>query len=296
LKTVIVYNPKAANGNAKKVLPQIEDYLREKKLEYEICLTEYQHHAEEITSKLSFNNYDGIVAAGGDGTLYDVINGYYKNSSTKRIPIGVLPVGTGNAFIRDMELDNTQWKESLDIIYKNTPKKVDVGKFIYDNNDYYFLNILGLGFVSDVGETAHKIKFIGNLSYTIGVLYQLITLNSYKLNIEIDGKPYERDNLFVEVSNTRYTSNFLMAPEAENDDGYLDVTLLSKITRRRLLKLFPTVFTGEHVKENEVETFKAKKIKISTDIEKILTPDGELFGSTPIEIECLHQAVDVFWK
>jgi len=296
LKTIIIYNPQAANGKAKKLLPQIETYLKENDHEYELNLTEFPHHAEEITSKLSFNKYDGIVAAGGDGTLYDVINGYYKNSSTKRIPIGVLPVGTGNAFIRDMELDNTQWKESLDIIYKNNHKKVDVGKFIYDNNDYYFLNILGLGFVSDVGETAHKIKFIGNLSYTIGVLYQLITLNSYKLNIEIDGKPYERDNLFVEVSNTRYTSNFLMAPEAENDDGYLDVTLLGKINRRRLLKLFPTVFTGEHIKENEVETFKAKKIKISTDIEKILTPDGELFGSTPIEIECLHQAVDVFWK
>jgi diacylglycerol kinase (ATP) len=296
LKTLIIYNPKAANGNAKKLLPKIEEYLKSRNYEYEIQLTEFAHHASEITANLEFTKYNGIVAAGGDGTLYDVINGYYKNSSQKKIPIGVLPVGTGNAFIRDMDLDNSHWRESLDIIYKNNPKKVDVGKFTYDNNDYYFLNILGLGFVSDVGETAHKIKFLGNLSYTIGVLYQLITLNSFKLNIEIDGKTYDRDNLFVEVSNTRYTSNFLMAPTAENDDGFLDVTLLSKITRRRLLKLFPTVFTGEHVKEKEVETFKAKKIKISTDVEKILTPDGELFGSTPIEIECLHQAVDVFWK
>ena len=87
-----------------------------------------------------------------------------------------------------------------------------------------------------------------------------------------------------------------MAPDAKNDDGFLDVTLLGKITRRRLLKLFPTVFTGEHVKENEVETFKAKKIKINTDIKKILTPDGELIGSTPVEIECMHQAVEIFWK
>jgi YegS/Rv2252/BmrU family lipid kinase len=296
LKILVVYNPQAANGKARKLLPQIEEYLKIKNYEYELKLTEFAHHAEEISANLDFSKYDGIVAAGGDGTLYDVINGYYKNLSKKRIPIGVLPVGTGNAFIRDMDLDNTQWRESLDIIYNNNPKKVDVGKFTFDNKDYYFLNILGLGFVSDVGETAHKIKFIGNLSYTIGVLYQLITLGSYKLNIEIDGEKYERDNLFVEVSNTRYTSNFLMAPDAKNDDGFLDVTILSKITRRRLLKLFPTVFTGEHVKQDEVETFKAKKIKISTDVKKILTPDGELFGFTPIEIECLHQAVDIFWK
>ena len=296
MKTIIIYNPQAANGKARKLLPQIEKYLITKNYEYDLQLTEYAHHASEIVANMDYTKYDGIVAAGGDGTLFDVINGYYKNSSKNKIPIGVLPVGTGNAFIRDMDLDNTHWQQALDIIYQNKSKKVDVGKFVFENNDYYFLNILGLGFVSDVGETAHKIKFIGNLSYTIGVLYQLITLSSYKLNIEIDGEKYERDNLFVEVSNTRYTSNFLMAPTAENDDGFLDVTLLSKITRRRLLKLFPTVFTGEHVKEKEVETFKAKKIKISTEIEKILTPDGELFGSTPIEIECLHQAVDVFWK
>ena len=296
MNTFIIYNPKAANGKAKKILPQIEEYLKTQNYNYEIQLTEFAHHAEEISANLDYSRIDGIVAAGGDGTLYDVINGYYKNSSLKKIPIGVLPVGTGNAFIRDMDLDNAHWRDSLDIIYKNTPKKVDVGKFTFDNKDYYFLNILGLGFVSDVGETAHKIKFLGNLSYTIGVLYQLITLDSYKLNIEIDGEKYERNNLFVEVSNTRYTSNFLMAPDAKNDDGFLDVTLLSKISRRRLLKLFPTVFTGEHVKEKEVETFKAKKIKISTDVKKILTPDGELFGTTPVEIDCMHQAVEVFWK
>jgi YegS/Rv2252/BmrU family lipid kinase len=296
LKVFIVYNPRAANGKAKKLLQKIEDYLKDKNYDYDLQLTEYPHHAKEMVRNTDFLKYDGIIAAGGDGTLFDVINGYYQNSSYKKIPIGVLPVGTGNAFIRDMDLDNTQWRESLDIIYKNNPKKVDVGKFILDTKDYYFLNILGLGFVSDVGETAHKLKFLGNLSYTIGVLYQLATLSSYNLNIEIDGKLYERENLFVEISNTRYTSNFLMAPNAENDDGLLDVTLLTNITRRKLLKFFPKVFTGEHVNVDEIETFRAKKIKISTDVKKILTPDGELFGSTPVEIECLHQTVDVFWK
>ena len=296
LKVFIVFNPQAANGKAKKLIPQIEDYLKTQNYDYDLQLTEFAHHATEIAANLDFSKYDGIVAAGGDGTLFDIINGYYNNSSNKRIPIGVLPVGTGNAFIRDMDINNLQWQETIDIIYKNNPKKVDVGKFIFEDKVYYFLNILGLGFVSDVGETAHKLKFLGNLSYTIGVLYQIAALNSYKLSIEIDGKKYERDNLFVEVSNTRYTSNFLMAPNAENDDGFLDITLLTKTTRRKLLKFFPKVFTGEHVNVDEVETFKAKKIKISTDIKKILTPDGELFGSTPIEIECLHQAVDVFWK
>jgi len=296
MKLITVYNPFAGHKRAEKLLSKVQDSFSKRNIQSEFILTESQGNAIDIVKNLKFEDYDGLISAGGDGTLFEVINGYFQNVSKRRIPIGVLPVGTGNAFIRDMDLDNTQWQEAIDIIIKDKPKKVDVGKFLFDDKDYYFLNILGLGFVSDVGETAHKLKFIGNLSYTIGVLYQLITLNSYKVNIEIDGKSYDRDNLFVEVSNSRYTSNFLMAPDAKNDDGFLDVTLLSKITRRRLLKLFPTVFTGEHVNQDEVETFKAKKIKISTEVKKILTPDGELFGTTPVEIECIKHAVDIFWK
>ena len=114
--------------------------------------------------------------------------------------------------------------------------------------------------------------------------------------MEIDGKTIERENIFVEISNTRYTSNFLMAPDAEIDDGFLDVTLLGKMTRKRMLQCFPKIFTGEHVQFDEVETFKAKRMRVETNIPKVLTPDGELVGITPVEVECLHRAIEVFWK
>jgi diacylglycerol kinase (ATP) len=116
------------------------------------------------------------------------------------------------------------------------------------------------------------------------------------VTIEADGKTYEQENIFVEISNTTYTSNFLMAPNAEIDDGLLDVTLLGKASRRRLIQCFPKIFTGEHIHLEEVEQFKAKKIKVETDVPKVLTPDGELVGITPMEVECLHQDVPVFWK
>ena len=85
MKTIIIYNPKAANGKAKKLIPQIESYLKEKNYEYELRLTQFPHHASEITSELNFNHYNGIVAAGGDGTLFDVTNGYYKNNSQRKM-------------------------------------------------------------------------------------------------------------------------------------------------------------------------------------------------------------------
>jgi YegS/Rv2252/BmrU family lipid kinase len=296
MKVLLIYNPFAGHGRAKKILPQVETEFIKHNIEFELHLTDYPEHGVEIVREANFRDYDGIVAAGGDGTLFEVINGYYQNKSRRKIPLGIIPVGTGNAFARDLDLHVVHWKKAIAIISQNKTRKVDVGKFSTHGQTYYFLNILGLGFVADVTKTAHKLKAFGNLSYTLGVLYHILMLKSYKLKIELDGKLLERENIFVEISNTTYTSNFYMAPAAEIDDGLLDVTLLGKMGRAALLKAFPKVFTGEHVKLPKVETFKVKKIKIETEKTKVLTPDGELIGITPVEIECLHQAIKVFWK
>ena len=296
MKVLLIYNPFAGHGRAKKILPEVEAEFTKYNIEFDLKLTDYPEHATEIIKDTKLKTYDAIIAAGGDGTLFEVINGYYMNSIKKKPPLGILPIGTGNAVARDLELHVSKWKEAIEIIAQMKPRKVDVGKFTSHGQSYYFLNILGLGFVADVTKTAKKLKALGNISYSLGVLYQMLKLKSFKLKIELDGKLLERDNTFVEVSNTTYTSNFYMAPKAKIDDGLLDITLLNKLSRVGLLKAFPKVFTGEHVNLPEVETFTAKHIKITTDPPKVLTPDGELIGITPVEIECLHNDIEVLWK
>ena len=296
MKVLLVYNPFAGHGRAKKILPEVEAEFTKYNIEFDLKLTDYPEHATEIIKNAKFKTYDAIIAAGGDGTLFEIINGYYINSTRKKPPLGILPIGTGNAVARDLDLHVSKWKEAIEIIAQMKPRKVDVGKYTSHGQSYYFLNILGLGFVADVGKTAKKLKVLGNISYTLGVLYQMLMLKSFKLKIEIDGKLLERDNIFVEVSNTTYTANFYMAPNAKIDDGLLDITLLNKLGRIGLLKAFPKVFTGEHIHLPEVETFTAKHIKIITDPPKVLTPDGELIGTTPVEIECLHKDIEVLWK
>ena len=296
MKVLLVYNPYAGHKRAKKILPQVEALFTEKKIDFDLRLTDYPKHAVEIVRQANFHQYDGVVASGGDGTLFEVVNGYFQNPSKKRIPLGILPTGTGNAFARDLDLDVSRWQDAVGVIRLAKPRKVDVGLFHTHGQDVYYLNILGLGFVADVTKTAHRLKIFGNISYTLGVFYQTILLNAHHLTIEIEGKVLERENIFVEVSNTRYTANFLMAPNAKIDDGLLDITLLGRLTRRRLLKCFPKIFTGEHIYLDEIETFQAKRLSVTTDIPKVLTPDGELLGITPVTIECLHQAIEVFWK
>jgi len=297
MKVLLVYNNFAGSGRAKNFLPQVESLLNKYNIEFDIAITDYPEHGTEIVGNSDFSQYDGVVAAGGDGTMFEVINGYFKNTSAKRIPIGVLPVGTGNAFARDLELDNTQLEEAVKIISKQKLRKVDVGSFKTEGKDYYFVNIIGAGFVADANKTAQNFKMLGNFSYIIGVLYRILVLKFTKLKLEIDGKKIETETTFIEVSNTRYTgADFLMAPSAKIDDGLLDIILVKKTSRLRLLKGLFKIFSGEHIHLKEIDTYKAKHIKIESNEPQVLTPDGELIGITPVEISCLKHAIEVYWK
>lgn len=278
------------------MLPLIKDTFRTLRISTEILLTKNQGHGLELAAQADFSAYDGIIAAGGDGTLYEVINGYYKNRSVQRIPVGVLPTGTGNAFAKELDLLKNDWEKAIRIIAAGKTKKVDVGQFTSNGEKHYFVNILGFGFVGDVNKTAQRFKWLGDFAYTIGVLYQILFLKTFKLSIKMDDISIERENIFVEISNTRYTgTTFLMAPEADVADGLLNITLLNKINRREILKIFPTIFDGSHINQKQVETFTAKQIRVETQPVKVLTPDGELFGSTPIEVSCLKQDMEFFW-
>jgi diacylglycerol kinase (ATP) len=295
MKILLVFNPNAGHGRAGKLLPNVERALNDYNITFDLQLTQYPGHGIELVRNADLSSYDGLVAAGGDGTLFEVINGYFQNPATVKIPIGILPVGTGNAFARDLKLNNTNWIEAIKIIAEKKTRKLDTGKFHSNGQDYYFLNILGIGFVADVTKIAHNLKFLGNFSYTLGVLIRTIFLSADTLTIEIDGQTFERECTFVEISNTRYTANFLMAPNAVTDDGLLDVTIANKLSRLRLLQCFPKIFTGEHVLMPEIETFQAKNIKIVSKKIKGLSPDGELIGTTPLEVECLKQKIEVYW-
>jgi len=296
MRLLLVYNPHAGHGRAAGLYPAAVSLFEEKGLTIDPVLTEGPGHAGRIVRDADFGSYDGVVAAGGDGTLYEVVNGYYANPARGRIPVGVLPTGTGNAFARDLKIDAGRWREAVEIIASGRRRKVDVGRFRTGGGTYYFLNILGLGFVADVTDTASRLKALGNLSYTLGVLVQTLFLHSYPVRVEVDGRQIEQENLFAEISNTRYTSNFLMAPKARIDDGLLDLTLLGRMSRRRLLKCFPLIFTGGHVSLPEVQQLQASSLRISTPEPKLLTPDGELGGTTPVEVECLRQDIEVFWR
>lgn len=294
MKILLLYNNYAANRRARVKYKAVLDLLRQNNIIADVKVTDYKYQSIEIIKESNLAHYDAVIGAGGDGTVFDVVNGIMLNPSETKIPFGVIPLGTGNAFARDLGLSDNPWQKSIEAIKNFRTIKTDLGFVKTPKESFYFSNICGFGFVMDAADTASRLKMFGEASYIFGVLYHIMFLNSFKLKMEIDGKVIERDNVFAEISNTRYTGkDFLMAPTASINDGLLDVTLLNKCSRGRVISCLPKIFKGTHVEMQEVETFKVKRVSFETDSPKKLTPDGEVIGQTPIVVECIPKALDV---
>lgn len=296
-KILIIFNPNAGSGRAQKYLPLITDYLHQKRLAFEITQSEASGHAKSIVEDTDLSQYEGVIAAGGDGTLFEVVNGLMAHHADERIPFGVIPVGTGNAFSRELGLLPTDWQKGIDIISLNQTRDIDLGQAKTSSDSFYFLNIIGMGFVVDAGRTTLKIKKLGKSAYTLATLWETAKLKKHPIKLTLvneQGKTeyFDEQLIFVEVANSRYTgTSFLIAPDAKIDDGLLDVIILKKISRPKILSLFPTIYSGKHVNYKEIEARKVKSITIETQQPMPLMPDGEFIGETPVTIECMPSAL-----
>lgn len=294
MQLLLFYNDFAGNGKARKQKEKVLTLLKEAGHTVTLISTLGGEKTTKTVKETSFEGFEGVIAAGGDGTLMEVANGYLQNPLKKKPPLGILPIGTGNAFIRDLGYKTGQIKEVIENLNPQKTKWIDAGVAQNGSHPYYFFNIIGVGFTSDVAVTAQKFKWLGNFAYTIGIFYRALNLKTEPTILEVDGEKFELDTLFVEVSNTRYTSNFLIAPAAKFDDGLLDITVLKKMNTFQLMKAFPKILTGEHIHLSEVISIQGKNIKISTKRAKAVSPDGELIGHTPIEIGIKQKALEIF--
>lgn len=292
----MIINPTAGHGKGRKELEHVLRVFRSHKITVDLAVTEYHEHAIEIAEQSQLGEYDALVAAGGDGTVYHIINGLMCHPEADRKPLGIVPLGTGNAGawdtagVRDIEA-------AVETIAVGRTHWVDVGTFLMDHQTYYFLNVIGVGFVAEVGNFSVKVKGMGEMAYTLGVLWESIFLKSHHMHFEMNGDQFDLEGTFVEFCNTRYTAaDMLMAPDAEIDDGYLDMVVCRKLNRRRLLTAFPKVFKGTHTEMDEIDVYKVKSVKLWTEEPKVLIPDGEIFGRTPIEVGIEPGALEVYYR
>ena len=295
MKLVLIANPCSRGNVSEKIIARVRERLEAARFTVDLHLTRHHAHGMSLLDGLALENYDAVVAMGGDGTNYHVLNGVLNNCGDRPPPaLGIIPVGRGNSFARDLNLFSID--DGLHAIIGTRTRPVDVCTFSQGRRTFYFVNLMGFGFVTDVACTAARFSRTGDFSYLLGVLHRVLGLKCYALDLEIDGLTISGPNCFVEFCNSRYTGgDMLMAPDARIDDGLFDVVVAEPLSRLSLMATLPKLFKGRHGEHPSVSVYQAQKARVRTRPVKELLPDGEIFGRTPTEIGILPRRANYFF-
>lgn len=295
MKVLILINPNAGGGKSIRYIDDIKSLFTKYDIEFKLLVTNDLIQLNSELNEVDFGKYDGLIVAGGDGTFFNVLNQFMRLPNRPEIPFGVLPIGTGNSFSRDIIDGEASLEDFVRIIKDGHTRRIDLAKVESPQEAFYFANMMGFGFITDVSATAARLKMFKKMSYTLGVLYNTILLNTFNLRITIDGEAHNWKNVFVILSNSKYTGgNYLIAPRAKLDDGKLDLIIVNKLKRLHLLQTFPKIFDGSHVDTEYVDYIQAKEIELEADVNKTLSPDGEVYGKFPVTVSCVPGALLVF--
>ena len=297
MRVLVVLNPRAGRGRGGVLAETLASAFARHGVTAELARPGTRDAAERAVADLDPAGVDAVVAAGGDGTIHAVVNGLMRHAAERRPALGVLPVGTGNAFARELGLAGGDWSAAVDLVAHGSARPVDVARVRdADGETFHFLNVLGAGFVMDAARAANRFRFLGPASYTAGALAAVARLRCRPFRVVLDDVEVAQDCLFVEVCNSRYTgTRFLMAPDASVEDGLLDVVRVRSVTRRRLLRLFPTIFEGSHTAAPEVTVERARRVRLEAAPGEPVLADGEVRGRLPLDIECLAGALRVIF-
>jgi YegS/Rv2252/BmrU family lipid kinase len=240
-KLWVILNPTAGKGKAEKQRPKIERFLRESGRDFEIFLTKGVGDALNMARDLPVGANDITVAAGGDGTCNEVVNGLLARRAAAPPVFGILPIGRGNDFSATPGIPQDVEK-ALQLLAAGNAKPLDAGlvKGGFFPDGRYFINGIGIGFDTKVGFEAAKLKIKSGISYAVGALIMVIRYDpSPVLQIRYDDNEVTLPAVLVSVVNgRRMGGSFYMGPEALLDDGLLDICYVQhQKSRFDLLKI-----------------------------------------------------------
>lgn len=287
---LFIVNPIAGGGKPKVLISVIEDRMNKSNREFKIIVTEEAKQATKIAEE-NLDKYNIVVAVGGDGTVNDVARGIINK---KKGVLGIIPAGTGNDMARGLKLPMSA-EDALEIILNGSRKKIDIGRV----NSHNFLNIASVGFDAEVVVNNEKIKkkIRSHISYIISVIYTLYNFKYKTIKLEIDGLVSNENILLLAVGNGKYYGGGMkILPMAELDDGYLDVCIISNISKTLLLYLFPTIFKGHHIKYKKyVKIYRTKSVKIWGE-DFFLNIDGDIVKTNQATFSITNRKLSVIIK
>ncbi len=298
IKTLLVLNPAAGKGKGKKNFQAIHDLVKEKFPRLTTRVSDYPGHLAEIGKEAADEGCQRIISIGGDGTPFELINGLYANGKPQqKIQLAMIPAGTGNSFLRDFgDISQQRW---INAALNGNTRPVDLIEFQYVKDGKkikkHFINIMGIGLIADILKlTNERLKFLGAFGYSMAVLIRLFKGMNNRMNITVDGKPFEIKNSALVISNSKFTGGEMkIAPMADTGDGKVDMVVFHQVNRREIIDIFSKVFKGTHVLHPKVKVFSGSEFEIRAEPAQLLMADGELLGETPMKLKVLANELSI---
>ena len=294
MKFIITVNPHGGKKLGPRLLNRVKPLFEAKGIELFVVETTFAGHAKELANQLNITEYDGFIGIGGDGTLHEIINGMLSRHDGRKIPIGIIPGGSGNSYMHDLQL--TDPLKAAKAIINGKTRALDTAKVEVNHIIKYSNNMIGWGLVTDVGNQAEHFRWLGTNRYTILSVVEVLRHKSRPATLIMDDKKIEDEFTFIIACNSIHVGKGMkMAPKARLDDGLIDLIVIrSDVSRTRLLQVLPKLFDGSHINEPELEYYQTSQFSLIPETDEILNIDGEIMGSTPIKVKMISNAFDMF--
>lgn len=284
-RACLIVNPSAGGGRGARRIPEAEAALQELGVPVRTVRTRSLQHAEELAAGAAADG-EVAVALGGDGLVGRVAGALAGGDGL----LGILPGGRGNDCARSLGIPKDA-SRACRVIATGAERRLDLG----DVDGRPFIGIASCGFDSDANRIANDAPaFLGNLVYAYGALRALLAWKPARFDLRLDGDERSFSGWSVAAANSKaYGGGMLLAPDAELDDGVLDVVISHRSTKRRFLRSLPKTFKGTHVHEPEVEVLRASEVRIAADRPFAMYADGDPIADLPATVRVRPGAVRV---
>ena len=289
MKHVFIMNPVSGRESAKTLIPVIQEYFKDRPDDFEILQTQYAGHAKELAAMYHKEDDVCLYATGGDGTLWEVINGI-----DPEVTFSIIPSGTGNDFFRMIEANIYDMPKLVKDTIEGEELKIDYGVC----NNMRFINCLCMGIDADVNarvcEVGKSSMVPKKLLYIESVIKVIQKLNPLDFTMWMDGKEERKQGLLAAVMNGRkYGGGFTPTPDSDFNDGVFDICIVKPITLGKLIPLLPKYFKGTHTKESVVEMLQAQEVRYQFEQPVNVCLDGEMFQMTDIDAKIVKSGLTI---
>lgn len=287
----LIFNPAAGHNDPDLDLSVIREHL-ETELDLDIQLTTPQVSASQLAHWAVQQGVDVVIASGGDGTLSAVASALVGTE----IPLGIISRGTANALASALQLPDSV-AGACRTILAGTTRVIDVARC----NEQFMVLLASIGFEAEMIEETEpeKKKLFGPLAYVLSGIQELRELASFDVEIATEDKVIELEAAAVTVANLAPPTSVLAQGTAGTsaDDGLLDITIVSPKHRRGAIAasyhLLQTALRNDQAEREDIGYLRTRWVKVTTDPPQKVVLDGEMIGTTPIEVECLPQRLAV---